>query len=333
MYSSRNDLMPPDSEYMNGVPLSRSTLNITSLLPSGPPTSPVQFPMSASLNPSPILSTRARIASFSKVTKFLSSRSGGNDINRNCQQPKIIVTAKSLPGSLDSDEEEGCCRGTSNINSCSKKDEDEALKQLKTISKFKNWKVPKFLRKTDSNSNNEIKINIPEKNPEEVPCLEQNGYYQLPVVMETPRQSCHMLEIPSNHHHSSNSSSPKDRDNFNENSGQYSMFDDIIDVKSYISQSRSDISPFARSGSYRSQCGRSPNSDVSPIDPRPRSSTVTSRNNMPGKCFFTILDQLQLSTRFMDLDQIFLENPFLLRQLSSCVPFSIFSSSLYSMFH
>lgn len=295
MYSSRNELMPPDSEYMNGVPLSRSTLNITSILPSGPPTSPVQFPMSASLNPSPILAARARNSSFGKVTKYLSSRGGGgNDINKNCQQPKIIVTAKSLPGSLDSDEEEGCCRGTTNIN-C-KKDEEEALKQLKNISKFKNWKVPKFLRKTDSNSNNEIKINIPEKNPEEVPCLEQNGYYQLPVVMETPRPSCHMLEIPSNHHHSSNSSSPKDRDHFNENSGQYSMFDDIIDVKSYISQSRSDISPFARSGSYRSQCGRSANSDVLPID-RPRSSTVTSRNNLPGKFLFLLIKFTSLKTK------------------------------------
>lgn len=179
-------------------------------------------------------------------------------------KPKIVVSTRSLPESLTSDrEDDGCCRGGS---SKTHKDDDCQENARKYSAKFLNWKVRKFLRKNDSTSCMDAKKAEIAKRLEEVTCLEQNGYQKLPIVIETLCSNSNSLDVPIR---SLNSRSP---DNSN-SPQQHSMFDDIIDVRSYISQSRSDISPFGRSGSYRSQSGRSPNSDVSPIG-RPRAATV-----------------------------------------------------------
>uniref|UniRef100_A0AAG5DJW5 adenylate cyclase n=1 Tax=Anopheles atroparvus TaxID=41427 RepID=A0AAG5DJW5_ANOAO len=156
---------------------------------------------------------------------------------------------------------------------------------------------------------------------EDVPCIEQcgcdgeggaggnqngaNGCYQhVPIVIVTPRPSCYTLDVSNggasaaagatsgaagtNGHATCSSGSIGRAARASQgqelaHASQSSMFDEIIDVRSYISQSRSDISPFARTGSYRSQ-----QADRSSIIHelaassagggfgRPRSSTITN---------------------------------------------------------
>ncbi|XP_035907301.1 adenylate cyclase type 9 isoform X2 [Anopheles stephensi] len=147
-----------------------------------------------------------------------------------------------------------------------------------------------------------------------------NGCYQhVPIVIVTPRPSCYTLDVASAGAGSggapcsssitnSNSTAPlpttsnmaagRGREcgrtvgtdaRENTHTSQSSVFDEIIDVRSYISQSRSDISPFARTGSYRSQADRSSiiheialsagaagSSNSGGTFGRPRSSTITT---------------------------------------------------------
>lgn len=275
-YHHQNELLPDHSQlllvsqpgsngFLCGVQLSQSATNVSAIHPSVPPASPVGQ-TSTSLNPSPNLSDRPRLASFNRVTKYLVSAATSKDKQPNDMsgKPKIVVSTRSLPESLTSDrEDDGCCRGGS---SKPNKDDDCQESARKYSAKYLNWKVRKFLRKNDSTSCMDAKKAEIAKRLDEVTCLEQNGYQKLPIVIETLCSNSNSLDVPIR---SLNSRSP---DNSN-SPVQHSMFDDIIDVRSYISQSRSDISPFGRSGSYRSQSGRSPNSDVSPIG-RPRAATV-----------------------------------------------------------
>lgn len=78
-----------------------------------------------------------------------------------------------------------------------------------------------------------------------------NGYQQVPILIESqdvkgsvPVQSSSKLNVPQ-----SQESTSYDRE--------------IIDIRSYLSQSRSNMSPFARSSSYRSQYGRPHHVEVS----------------------------------------------------------------------
>lgn len=271
-YSDRNfhlSAPPAYNGYINGVQLSQSATNISAIHPSVPPASPVGVGQtSASLNPSPILSIRPRLASFNRVTKYLISSGNGHVKEKtSTDYPKIVISSRSLPDSLNSDhEDDGCCRGVG-----SKCDQGETQPQ-KYSSKFKNWKVPKFLRKIDGTTMTEVlkKPDLNVKKTDDIPSVEQNGYQALPIVIESPCPNSNTLDVPHRIAHcplatsrSPDSCSP----------AAHSMFDEIIDVRSYISQSRSDISPFGRSASYRSQCGRSPQSDVSPMI-RPRALTV-----------------------------------------------------------
>lgn len=251
--------------------LSQSTLMLPEL--SVPPTSPVGHLNTVSAGTSPILSFRPRLASFGKVSKFLSSKKTSESKMSTAPKPQIIVTAKSLPGSLN--EDNGGCDNADNQKPCKIINKDE---------KSSFWKVPKFLRKMDPSIDDNNKLAAVNKSD-----IESNGYCQLPVLIETNQLgNSNTLTVP-NQISIAISMSPKE--NYNQNyhydggggglspRGQFSMFDEIIDVKSYISQSRSDISPFARSGSYRSHCGRSPiNQDDYALGvTRPRSSTITSQ--------------------------------------------------------
>ena len=80
--------------------------------------------------------------------------------------------------------------------------------------------------------------------------LSSNGYQQVPIVIESqdnksrPAQSIIKLNLPPLCH------------------DMASFEREIIDIRSYLSQSRSNMSPFARSSSYRSQYGRSNNIEV-----------------------------------------------------------------------
>ncbi|XP_055371012.1 adenylate cyclase type 9 [Condylostylus longicornis] len=314
--------LTPDG-YINGVVLSQSATNLSTVQPAVPPASPVGQ-ISSSLNPSPVLSIRPRLTSFSmKIRKkstanVTDSEKGSNNPQKPIlpqQHPKIIITAKSLPGSLDSDHEPDDLGSNGETNGKSKNNSKPTLdgtgngtennnSAAKYAAKLKNWKVPKFLKKTENEINNKAQqnnsgncLNKP-KGTDEVINIDQNGYQQLPVLIETPRPRVHTLDIPSkalalsphSAHNGRGSLTIKSPDGsccspgiLAPPTGQ-SIFDDIIDVRSYISQSRSDISPFGRSGSYRSQCGRSGggNSETSPLA-RQRSHTMAGRAESPTK--------------------------------------------------
>ncbi|XP_062538630.1 adenylate cyclase type 9 isoform X2 [Armigeres subalbatus] len=275
--------------------LSQSATNLSSIHPAVPPASPAG-PVSTSLNPSPVSSPRPRIASLSKMTRFLKGKS------RDIEKPKIIVSTKSMPNGIDSDDadEDLSCVVASVVN--------------EKGSKFKSWKMGRLLKKMDStgtssavngSSNGQVATIVTiaaemvsnkdcdnSRKSEEVPCVvEQSsggvGYQQLPIVIVTPRPSCHTLEVSgscpvqgsirSREREGSKSMSVGACGDNNSNLSQNSVFDDIIDVRSYISQSRSDVSPFARTGSYRSQCEKASLITEAPSG-RPRSSTIASHS-------------------------------------------------------
>lgn len=319
--------------FVNGVQLSQSAVNISAIHPSVPPASPVGQ-QSASLNPSPILSQRPRIASFHKVTKYLASTAANHAADKKAKDeliityPKIIVSTRSLPESLQSEtDDEGCCRraAVAAATAVAKSKDDDN----KYTNKFRSaWKVPKFLRKFDdsaadqkptsssSSSAVDVILNckkmIANDDPQQLQQQsDQNGACQalLSIVIESPAANNNamaqphtighhhnMLDVPNNHRlipsqhsfHCSHSTS-RSPENSSSSPGPHSMFDEIIDVRSYISQSRSDISPFGRTGSYRSQSGTASRSyaatsgggaaaatdEIAPLT-RPRALTVHS---------------------------------------------------------
>lgn len=126
----------------------------------------------------------------------------------------------------------------------------------KYTTKLKNWKVPRFLRKHSDTPLHEMKkqvltdktIQFLERGDVSAGFQSSNGYQQVPIVIESqdnknrPAQSSSKVNLPQ--------------------SQDIASFErEIIDIRSYLSQSRSNMSPFARSSSYRSQYGR-PNCEV-----------------------------------------------------------------------
>lgn len=187
--------------------------------------------------------------------------------NPNQLSPDICkIKASSLPSILDSEAEQDMEKDK---NSCC--DDESAKTPTSTASSSrysmkKSWKIPKFLRKTDQKIDSE-------GNCENVAMCEEvnvnpSGYQQVPTIIET--QSTTLLEPPLNGSTIGNSwTNVSQCDDEKQNGFYLDDQKDVIDVKSYISQSRSDISPydfspnefsnFLRTGSYRSQYGRSPN--------------------------------------------------------------------------
>lgn len=108
--------------------------------------------------------------------------------------------------------------------------------------------MPRFLRKHSDTPLHEIKKR--EYGDKTIQLMERgddtqlnNGYQQVPIVIESqekckPMQSNSKLNTP-------------------HNNDMVSFEKEIIDIRSYLSQSRSNMSPFARSSSYRSQYGKS----------------------------------------------------------------------------
>ncbi|KAH8281176.1 hypothetical protein KR018_002705, partial [Drosophila ironensis] len=333
----------------HGASLSQSATNVSVVQPNVPPASPVGQ-LSSSLNPSPVLSMRPRLTSLSmKLRKKSQSRERerDRDVERGIihpaaagvppvivvrERPKIIITTKSLPGSLDSDEQPPGSPPIENAPQAPSASESRSKIRLKV------WKVPKFLKRRNSSSTGLPTDKDGEKdkerdkdkdkkdreereeqslNLEETLSFMDNqtlngngcGYQQLPVLVETTSNRTQTLDIPPARpvlHHAATSTalassvlrSPEAGAGGGGccSPGQYSMYDDIIDVRSYISQSRSDISPFGRSGSYRSQCGRqstggATGSGVAPPTPvcieqsplpRPRASTLATGRPAPN---------------------------------------------------
>ncbi|XP_034114544.1 adenylate cyclase type 9 isoform X1 [Drosophila albomicans] len=357
--------------------LSQSATNISVVQPHVPPASPVGQ-LSNSLKSSPVLSMRPRLTSLSmklrkksqSQTQSQTQQSRDRDLERGIihpaasgippvivvrERPKIIITTKSLPGSLDSDEQPPSAGAPTATTIAMEQEQGTTAGQQELCSKLKlkMWKMPRFLKLSARNKEKEkdklssdkldrdkdkeqpttrihsnslaapgdeclafIESSTPSPSPVANGC---SGYQQLPVLVETScntrLSSNQMLDIPNARpvlHHAATSTalsssvmrSPDGGAAGGGGSccspGQYSMYDDIIDVRSYISQSRSDISPFGRTGSYRSQCGRQSSSaaaaggggggvaapsaasqsmEQSPL-PRPRASTLTTGRGM-----------------------------------------------------
>lgn len=188
------------------------------------------------------------------------------------------MKANSLPSILDSDCEDTEQDEVLNI-------EDSSINSRTSVQsceknyKNKKWKIPKFLRKqsTDVCSND---------SEQQQPCCvlqsnsnindSNNGYQQVPAIVES--NYCHRTTYPENEISLQNDASwssfvkpvPDNKENLNQDDNTKT---DIIDIRSYISQSRSDIgqydyspselSQFIRSGSYKS--ARSP-IDVMKLD-------------------------------------------------------------------
>lgn len=227
-----------DANYLNGVKLSKSASNLTVNHPRVPPASPVGI-NSSSLNPSPVLSSRPRVSSLNRDIE--------NNTKINVRSPpKIIVTAKSLPKNLDSDDPEVSCIQETPHDEGSRCRSNENKRSFKQ--KLLSWNISKLLKKPEEDKRSDMDPLSLTPNTIVISSADQNGYQQLPVVIEA-----HTLNIPRNPSNPSTS----DADGFSP--GHTPNLDDMVDIRSYISHSRSDISHFGRTGSYRSQEGKSHN--------------------------------------------------------------------------
>ncbi|RVE46165.1 hypothetical protein evm_009169 [Chilo suppressalis] len=185
--------------------------------------------------------------------------------------------ASSLPSILDSDADLDDKREKHfpEENDNSSKSPTSVGSYGKYTNKLRNWKVPRFLRKHSDTPLHEIKkqdycektIHFLERG-DGAGIQSSNGYQQVPIVIETQdnksakpvqMQSSSKLNIPQSH-----------------DIGSFER--EIIDIRSYLSQSRSNMSPFARSSSYRSQYGR-PHNNMEVSVCRARSSTITTQGD------------------------------------------------------
>lgn len=246
--------------------------------------------------------------------------------HRQAPPPKIFVSTKSLPESLTSTNPSilNCCpnsltptisRHTSDRNT-STSDHSKATESIVTtptsappiettnkssIAANLRNKLPKYLRKFENrNNNNGIKCDKDcvindSTTPEGNRTVDNDvGYQLLPIIVQQSNTETslntidphvnntigfdrdgNMVETPSC------SPSPRSHTNIN-----MSIKPDLIDVRSYISQSRSDIAPFypERSDSCKYRSHRSFYGDISPMR-RPRSKTValTSQEHINNK--------------------------------------------------
>lgn len=236
--------------------------------------------------------------------------------------PQIFVSTKSLPESLTSMNPSflNCCpnsltptsRQTSDRNatlSDNSKTCDSSTTPTQNVptestnksitANLRQWKLPKYLRKFESrNNNNDVKCDkdcvvYDDSTDANHVGGNEHAYQLLPIIIQNANieTSICVSDQPTGANGNSEregivvvdntpSCSPSPRSNTNLNTA------DIIDVRSYISQSRSDITPFyperADSCKYRSH--RSCYGEVSPMR-RPRSKTValTSQEHIANK--------------------------------------------------
>nr|XP_040240405.2 adenylate cyclase type 9 isoform X1 [Anopheles coluzzii]XP_040240406.2 adenylate cyclase type 9 isoform X1 [Anopheles coluzzii] len=356
--------------------LSRSATNLSSIQPAVPPASPAGPVFFSSLHASPVSTPRPRIASLTKMTKFLRSAvskgdGGGRLLNAGrtppapppvVEKPKIIISTKSISNGFDSDDDDDDGDDRGGGGGCNEDDElvgmgagagrGRARSPASPRQSMTQEAPPTTLAMLNERRKQEgggeagvgqrkppgkvLKVGAPEPDcgricdsskscDDDVPCIERmgssssnsasnnqnitNGCYQhVPIVIVTPRPSCHTLDVANGGTPappasgaptaSGSCSAARSRDcgkgptvGENPHASQGSVFDEIIDVRSYISQSRSDISPFARTGSYRSQADRSsiiheialsagaPGGSNSGTFGRPRSSTITTTHH------------------------------------------------------
>lgn len=217
-----------------------------------PPTSP----------PSMSPQTRPRVLSCDTSSSYMKPLHNPNTLS-----PDICkIKANSLPSILDSENEQET-ENDKDIRlggvSDSAKTPTSTGSSGRYSAKIKNWKLPKFLRKTEQKD-------VEASDAQNSSCDEQTcGYQQVPTIIET--QNCGNPTLTTtNGKNREQSWLNIDQLDDDRNSAIFlEEQKDVIDVKSYISQSRSDVgqydysphefSHFMRTGSYRSTYGRSPN--------------------------------------------------------------------------
>nr|XP_023013791.1 adenylate cyclase type 9 [Leptinotarsa decemlineata] len=162
------------------------------------------------------------------------------------------IKASSLPSILDMESDESVCISGKTNNSCFADDiktPTSTASSGKYTVKLKNWKkMPKFMRKL-SDQRQDVEVDVFVVSPLSP---SEDGYQQVPTIIEA----------------NVNGNKKDSFISITKNDGE-DLLKDNLDIKSYISQSRSDIgqfdfssnTEFMRSGSYRSQYGRSPLGD------------------------------------------------------------------------
>lgn len=226
--------------------------------------------------------------------------------------PQIFVSTKSLPESLTSTNPSilNCCPNSLTPNSrpspsSGNETENSKMGDVTTVTgtadstqnsksittNLRQWKLPKYLRKFDSrNNNNDIKcdkdcvLNDGIADENRIDSNDQSSYQLLPIVIQKVNTESSLNAIDQNVSNGNcvdherlertASCSPSPRSNSNLNTEQ-------IDVRSYISISRSDVlAPFypERADSCKYRTHRSCYGDVSPM--RPRSKTVVGQEHL-----------------------------------------------------
>lgn len=280
----------------------------------------------------------------------VSSGGGGSSAVNNVTKdpsdlPQIHISTKSLPDSLTSANPSilNCCptsssstsrhqtidqNGTSDFTPAITSTGDAATNESAAMTKSRQWKLPKYLRKFENrNNNNSVKCDsvkcvindggsavnaTPAAATTTTTIVPENGqsYQLLPIIIQKTSTETSlsptvveeaMMAERENQFSSTPSCSPSPRSLVNP---------DIIDVRSYISQSRSDITPFHQERSdsckYRSQ--RPYYGEVSPMR-RPRASTlaltsqehISNHGTLGESCATTIGNELKVPNAYAPL--------------------------------
>lgn len=247
--------------------------------------------------------TDARQKVFQKLSRYLRSGSNVSNVLSYTKPPQVAISTKSLPDSLNSDNDHlhhqsngnhmADQNGSQQQHEIARRtghsfcepttafgyDSQVTIASSKSISyNMRQWKLPKYLRRDSKNNNNSRKCDT------EKCILNENGGNNA-VMVKQMASSNHLLLPVIVKSGSPDATSPCQQDGADRGSivgaaSPCSIYNinntDIIDVRSYISQSRSDITPYPeRSDSYKvpSNRGAALLGDVSPMR-RPRASTV-----------------------------------------------------------
>lgn len=264
---------------------------------------------------------------FQKLSRFLRSGSNASNVLTFPKPAQMAISTKSLPDSLNSDPERSQAAQNGHANgdepnprrpahhslceppptTFGSYDVDATITSTKSISSsVRQWKLPKYLRRDSKTCHNNNIINsnmngggVKKWCDTDKCALTENGnvkqmtssnHLLLPVIVKSASPDGMMTGAGDDHASPAYSVSPCSAYNINQT--------DIIDIRSYISQSRSDISPYLeRSDSYKlvgggggggvGGCRGALLGDMSPIR-RPRASTVAliSQEHLcsPKKC-------------------------------------------------
>lgn len=222
--SERNKKIQLELETQNEKNL--STPDIPSASPNSPSPIITHHHMSKSLSPSPILNTRKRLASISEtVSKLLSASSAARSA---IEQNKSLLEPRKTPNPT-------IVIGISEASVCGEQIGDN---HNGTILE----ETPKDQTPTNnqSSNNNSSCNNDCDKQNEKVPYNGSGGvggYQQVPLLTSADNDI--------------NQNAPQTHENGAPEGDDSSV--NITDLRSYISQSRCDVSPFSRTGSHRSE--------------------------------------------------------------------------------